>query len=187
MELRKPTDTTSKYILKLIGVGLLITAVSFLAPQLPYVLLRVWIKRKFGKNYSKQEISRSFRYLKRKKFIAFEKHQGKVKLIVTKLGRKHMQKFTLSEITIKTAVWDNHWRLLTFDIPESHRGARHTFRRKLKELGFFHFQRSVFILPYKCEEEIKTATDILKITPYVHVLLTARFDSDKALVKKFNL
>lgn len=187
LALRKPKDATSTYILKIVGVGLLFTAASILAPQLPYLMLRALIKKKFGRNYSREQISGSVRYLKRKKFIALENKQGGFKAIVTKLGHKRMQKLSLSEISIKKEKWDGQWRLLTFDIPESQLPARRIFARKLKELGFFHFQKSVFILPYDCEKEVNAITQILDITSHVHILTAQRFISDSSLIKKFKL
>lgn len=184
---KKPNDTTSSYILKLAGMGLLFTAASILAPQLPYFALRALIKKKFGKDYSDRQVGNSVGYLKRKQFIALERKKGKIETVLTKLGHKHLKRLSLNEISIKPTSWDGQWRLLTFDIPESHSSARHIFRRKLKELGFFHFQRSVFILPYDCEKEINTITKILGLHYYVHVLTARRFPSDRPLLKNFGL
>lgn len=175
------------YILKLIGVGLLLISASILAPQLPYFLLRQLIHQKFRQTYNQKQLSDSIRYLKRKKFIAFEYKENKIKILLTKLGRKKLFEQQLSEITIKSTNWDGRWRVLTFDIPEQHRAARHFFRKKLKGMGFYHFQRSVFILPYPCEKEIDLLAKHLEIRPYVHVLTAARFANDKILVKKFHL
>ena len=93
----------------------------------------------------------------------------------------------MDEITIKPVHWDGQWRFLTFDIPEKNKGARHVFRAKLKELGFFHFQRSVFLLPYPCEKEIDVITRSLEIEPCVHLITAKRFPGDKVLIKKFRL
>ena len=183
---RGPSEALSIYILKLAGIGLLFTAASILSPMFLYALLRAYLHYKFNQP-SRREIQLSLNHLKRKKFIAFENQGNKFKLALTKLGRNRLAQIILSEIKIKPTKWDGQWRLLTFDIPEQHKAARHTFRRKLKELGFFHFQRSVFLLPYPCDKEIKLIVEHLKISPYVHVLTTDRFPNDQALIKKFKL
>lgn len=183
---RKPNEALSIYILKLAGIGVLFTAASILSPYFLLGVLKAYLHYKFSEP-TRKDIHNSLNYLKRKKFIAFEKHGSKLKLVLTKLGRKRISQVNLTEIKIKPAKWDGQWRLLTFDIPEGEVKARHSFRRKLKELGFFHFQRSVFILPYPCEQEINQVTEILNISPYVHLITGQRFASDKALIKKFGL
>lgn len=174
-------------ILNIIAITGLITVTSLFAPQLPYLLLRALIKRRLHQNINNEQIGNTVRYLKRKKFIAFEKHNSKWKLIITKLGKKHLKKRKIDNIQIKKTKWDGKWRLVTFDIPEKHKTIRHIFRRKLVELGFFHFQRSVFIIPYPCEQEINKILNYYQVHPYVHILTSERFSNDKKLVKLFKL
>lgn len=184
---KEKTKHIAKKILKITALGVLITAASLLAPQLPYLLLKSYLKHKFNTTYSNRQLSDAHYYLKRKKFIAYEKRGNKWRFLITKMGKKHLKKEKIENIKIPKTKWDGQWRLLTFDIPESHRSARHTFRKKLKELGFYHFQRSVFILPYPCLKEVKTITEYWEINPYAHVLTTDRFEGDKHLIKLFNL
>lgn len=183
----KQSDTLSIKILKTAGVGLGLAAISILAPQLPYILLKAYLKEKLKEPYSKTQMHNSISYLKRKKFIAFEYKENKIKVILTKLGRQHINKIAFGEIKIQPIKWDGRWRLLTFDIPEHKKGARQTFRRKIKELGFFHFQRSVFIFPYPCEKEIDEMATLLEIRPFVHIITCDRFARDRGLLKKFKL
>lgn len=183
----RPKNELSYKILKILGIGALITVASILSPTLPYVLLRAYLKRKLGSKYTPYQINNSLAYLKRKKFIAFEFKQNKLKVLVSKLGRRHLAKQSINEIEIKPISWDNRWRLVTFDIPESYKSARQTFRRKLRQLGFFHFQRSVFILPYPCSLELGELAELLNIREYVHTLTCDRFPDDQPLLKKFKL
>ena len=69
----------------------------------------------------------------------------------------------------------------------TNRDYAETIRYQLKELGFFHFQRSVFLIPYPCADEIGKAAQFLDIEPYVHLLTVMRFPKDTELLKKFNL
>src|SRR3990167_1742090 len=50
--------------------------------------------------------------------------------------------------------WDGKWRIVLFDIPEPKKKIRDSLRRKLKALGFLEFQKSVFIYPFPCRDEI---------------------------------
>lgn len=179
-------QSTSVHILKLIGLGLLITTAALLSSNFLYEFIKRYLKYKLNQNPNRRQIQKSLSYLKRKKFIAFENKQGQLRILLTKLGRHRLTHLTLEEIKIKPTAWDGQWRILTFDIPESKHSERQTLRRKLKQLGFYHFQRSVFLFPYHCEKEIKQITSILNISPYVHLLTAKRFHSDRKLVKKFN-
>jgi DNA-binding transcriptional regulator PaaX len=170
-------------ILKIAGKGVLFTAVSILAPMFPYLVLRAYLKKTFNKSYSDEQLRNSVSYLKRKKFIAYKNK----KFWLTKLGRKYVESKSMDQIKIKKIPWDGKWRILSFDIPQTQLAERHIFRRKLKNLGFFHFQRSVFVTPYPCEEEIDQITQTLNISEHVHLFVSNRFRSDKDMKKKFNL
>ncbi len=142
---------------------------------------------KFNEQYTRKQLQRSLHYLKHKKFIAFPAWSPKGRVLLTKLGLRRLNQAKFQKIKIKRTSWDGKWRLLTFDVPERQSNLRQTFRRKLKELGFFHFQRSVFVLPFECQAEIGLITDYLRITPCVHLLTADRFLGDKQLVKRFIL
>lgn len=172
-------------ILKIIGFGVLVTAGSILAPTLPYALLRAFVKKKLGSKYTDKQINSSVKYLKRKKLIAFKSRQNKI--IISKPGKRHLAKLNIDKITIPQQSWDGRWRLLTFDIPEPKRKARRVFREKLKNLDFFHFQRSVFVFPYRCKDEINNIAETLNIQDHIHILVCDRFTGDRQLVKKFKL
>lgn len=50
--------------------------------------------------------------------------------------------------------WDGKWRMVIFDIEEKQKMAREMIRSKLKELGFGMLQKSVWISPFKIEEDL---------------------------------
>ncbi len=51
--------------------------------------------------------------------------------------------------------WDRRWRLVIFDVPESKRKLRDTFRVFLKSEGFGILKSSVWITPWDKKEEVK--------------------------------
>ena len=167
-------DSISEFIMKLVAVK--DATVEFIMDP-----------EKFNERYSRKQIQRGLQYLKQKRFIAFPARSRKGRVLLTKLGLKRLNQIEFQKIHLKNRSWDGKWRLLTFDIPEKQSSLRQTFRRKLKELGFFHFQRSVFVVPFECEREIELITDYLNIAPCVHLLVADRFRGDTQLIKKFNL
>jgi len=171
-------------VLKIAGMGVLFTVVSILAPKFPYLVLKEYLKKCFREDYKDRQLRNSIKYLKRKNFIAFKNKR----FILTKLGRKYLKRrYVFTELEIKKVPWDNKWRIVSFDIPKEQTPASSALRDKLKELGFFHFQRSVFIIPYPCEKEIEELTEELGISEHVHILVADRFKNDKVIVRKFKL
>jgi len=117
-----------------------------------------------------------------------EDKDGFVKIILTKEGQKKALKFKLDEMEIKKpAKWDGEWRIVIFDIPEKLKKAREALRIKLKELGFLELQKSVFVLPYECENEINFIMEIFLIRPFVRFVRTKSFTNEEQLKIKFGL
>ena len=181
----RPPEPLAVTILKLTAVG----TAMILSPPLLINAMKAYLKYKFDEAayyeyLDKKRIQESLRYLKRKHFIAFP---GKGRITITKQGKGKLSQVELKQIKITPTTWDGKWRIVMFDIPEEKYSKRFVFRRKLKELGFYHFQRSVFLLPYPCEQEINQINSILGIENNVHLLVAGSFEGDEEIVKKFNL
>jgi phenylacetic acid degradation operon negative regulatory protein len=80
--------------------------------------------------------------------------------------------------------WDGKWRIVLFDIPREREKQRHVFRAKLKSMGFQMLQKSVFAIPYPCEEELARICKHLKLTPYVEVITAETIGSKEDEWKK---
>jgi DNA-binding transcriptional regulator PaaX len=88
----------------------------------------------------------------------------------------------------KPKKWDNKWRLVIFDIAQLHSIKRNAFRGKLKELGFRPLQKSVWINPYKCSDEIELLRDFFGLDKKDVRLITAEnIEDDNYFKKIFNL
>jgi len=188
-KIQKPhkPQSLSVTILKLVGIGVAITAASIISPPFLYILVKGYLKYQLRDKYTTKQIQKSFAYLHRKKFIAYTGKGKKGKIILTALGQRHFKKLQLKDVTIKKNTWDGKWRFLLFDIAETYRTERHIFRKKLQEMGFYHFQRSVFVTPHKCEQEIKSIKMLLGLESSVYLITASRFPGDDKLVKEFGL
>lgn len=82
--------------------------------------------------------------------------------------------------------WDRKWRLVLFDIPESIKKTRDALRRKLKHLGFLEFQKSVFVYPYPCRDEINFVINFFDIAESVYYI-EAPIIPDTNLKKHFKI
>ena len=117
-----------------------------------------------------------------------EDKDGIIKIVLTKEGQKKALRFKLDEMKIKKpAKWDGQWRIVIFDIPEKFKKAREALRIKLKELGFLELQKSVFIFPYECEDEINFIMEVFQIRSFVRLICAKSFTNEEQLKIKFNL
>ena len=155
------------------------------------------------KNYFKilESIPKEWREIERKRLLSIvrefyndrlvdykENRDGEVEIILTKEGKKKAIKYQLDEMQIKKQEkWDGKWRMVVFDIPEKKKKAREALRNKLKDIGFKELQKSVFIHPYECEDEIDFILEVFEIRPYVRFVRVDMFTNDEQFKLKFGL
>ena len=132
-----------------------------------------------------------YRFLNRlylKNYIEFVKRRGGIENVrLTNDGRARFLEHQFQKLALKPSKkWDKKWRLVLFDIPETKKKIRDALRRKLKELGFLEFQKSVFVYPYSCRDEINFVTNFWNIPEHVHYL-EAPISPDGFLRKHFRV
>ena len=88
----------------------------------------------------------------------------------TKEGEVWAQKIYVKYFKNRYRKWDKKWRVVIFDIPREFNRKRDTLRRRLRYMGFFMLQRSVFVLPYPCEEELSDLCETLNVGDYVDII-----------------
>ena len=66
-----------------------------------------------------------------------------------------------------------------FDIPENNRSARRALRIKLDQLGFAKYQKSVFIYPYSCRDEINFILNYFNVKNFVNYIVARKIDNEK--------
>lgn len=152
--------------------------------------LNKYLEEKFkkeDKSFNPQELSQALYYLKKRKLINTKEKGGKTIILLTEKGKKRKLQYDLNNMEIiKPRIWDKKWRLLMFDIPENKKMTREALRGKLKNLGFYQFQKSVWIYPYSCENEIDFIAEYFSIGQYI-TLLTVQIADDKPLRSIFEL
>lgn len=117
-----------------------------------------------------------------------ENDDGTVKLVLTEAGRKRALVYNLDKIEIKKPLrWDGLWRVVAFDVPEDKKRGRMALALKLKEIGFYPMQKSVFIHPYECKDEVDFIVEIFDLEPYVRFLRVKDIDIEFDLKNKFRL
>ncbi len=143
---------------------------------------REW--RRINKNKLQEEIRKLYRskLIERK-----ENSDGSFTFVLSTKGKIKTLNFRFEEIRLSRKDWDGKWRLVVFDIPEKLRRARDALREKLKELGFYELQKSVFVFPYQCEDEIDFVIEFFEMRRYVRTILAERIDNELHLKEVFGL
>ena len=131
-----------------------------------------WIEEKWNNAKRQGRLGATIRRLENQELISWEGSEDNLKLILTEKGKKKVLQYKLAEMKIKkTPKWDGLFRVIIFDIPENKKGTREIFRKKLKELEFQQLQKSVFVSPYECRNEIDFLKNVYEVVPYVSYIL----------------
>lgn len=117
-----------------------------------------------------------------------EARDGTITAVITEKGKRKTLYFNVDTLQIiKPRRWDKIWRIVLFDVPERKRLARDVLRDKLQELGFYQLQRSVFIVPYSCREEIEFLVELYNVRMYVYYMEVTTISNEEKLKLIFNL
>lgn len=109
--------------------------------------------------------------LKSRRMVKLEERNGETYLVVTRQGKEALKQFEIESVSIqKPDEWDGKWRIVLFDIPEKYKKSRNALRIKLRELGFYSLQKSAFIYPYDCHDEIDFIANFFRVARHIQYL-----------------
>lgn len=173
----------SKYLLATIGLAGLLFA-GMIAPNL-FLAMKPFLPRK---NYTKKQISNVIYRAKRNRLISVAYKGDKTVIKLTKEGKEKLLIYKFEDLRlIKPKKWDRKWRLVIFDIPEEYKQARNAFSQKLKEMEFYQLQKSVWITPCPCEDEVDFIKETFEIRRHVRVVTAETIDIQDDLISFFKL
>lgn len=140
-------------------------------------------------NVSDYDLKKQVNNLYRSKLVRRQVNKdGTITLVLTNKGKMKALTYEFENIKLeKKKDWDGKWRIVMFDIPEKQRVARDVFRSKIKNIGFYELQHSVFAFPYECENEIEFIIENYKISKWVRFGTLEKIDNDIYLRKFFGL
>lgn len=149
----------------------------------PAVLIKVMQDKKKRAKYVK-----SAHYLKSKGLARFLPEQRKITLT-----RKGTEKALLHSLKKRAALsqkrkWDKEWRVLIYDIEASERAKRNAIRHMIQRMGMVPLQKSVWVYPFDCEEEIKLLRECFHLDDHrLRLLYVRKLGNDNALKRHFKL
>lgn len=127
-------------------------------------------------------------YLRKNEYVETKEVNDTSTIFILKKGEQKVLKYELDNLKLKKPkTWDKKWRLVFFDIPEKQKQARNVLSAKLKELGFKTIQKSVYIHPYPCMEEIEFVRTIYGVRNYVFLATVEEIESGNRLRKLFKI
>jgi DNA-binding transcriptional regulator PaaX len=140
--------------------------------------------KKIDEKALKEDIKKLYRskLIKRK-----ENPNGSFTFVLTDKGKLRALTYHFQTIKIERENWDKKWRIVIFDIPEKIKRARDALRDKLKEIGFYELQKSVFVFPYECKNEIDFIIEFFNLRRYVRFGVLNTIDNELHLKRIFNL
>lgn len=150
------------------------------------------ILKSVGKEWrelNRQALARSIRKLYKSKLVtAHEAQDGSITLVLSEDGKQRALTYRLDEMKIKKPkIWDGKWRLVLFDVPESQKKIREALRFRFRQIGLKNLQKSVFICPYPCEDEIDFLIEFHQARPYVRKVVAESVDNAFHFKQKFGL
>ncbi len=182
-------ETGAMLGLTILGLAMVcgVLAVAAIAPNIFSAFGRMGRNRRyFDKGNFKNEVI----YLKRRGYINTTRG-GKdniTEIRITDSGEDLVAKRALGNFKIiKHDKWDGIWRIVIFDIPERNKWAREGLRERLKRMGFYPLQKSTFVFPYPCQEEIEFLGRLYDISDHVRFIETGSISFDDDIKDFFSL
>ncbi len=141
------------------------------------------------KRINNRALRRAIKNLYKSKLIdSWDGPDGTTTMVLTEKGKKKVLRYRIDEMTIAVmGHWDKKWRIVVFDIPEKIKKARDALAGVLKRLGFYQLQKSVFIFPHPCKEELNFVIEFFRLRPYVRYIEAIHLDNEPHLKEIFKL
>ena len=184
--LKKIKTTWEKYpeaedVLKIIaGIG--VVGMCLVMPG-----LGKYVAKEIG-NHERRRYNRMWKRWEKSKIVEIDYSQTDPIIRITEKGLKKALQFKLKDLKLKRPLnWDKKWRVIIFDVPEWKRKSRDYFRQNLVNLGFHQLNKSVFIYPFSCFDEVEYLRQISGIGKEVTYMTVVSIESGTNLKQIFDL
>jgi|SRR3989344_5657259 len=181
-------ESLTKEILFIAAAGPIILSSLFL-PNAPQMLKPFLKWRKDWDKIDHRLIYNAIKRLNRKRLIELIQKGDKTYIKITSGGKELIKNFDYDNLALPVHKnWDQKWRMVIFDVPKKKDKERRALSQKLKEIGFYPLQESVFIYPYDCRDETDFICEFLDVGNYVNYCLVETLDKREGDLRKiFNL
>lgn len=178
---KKPYGEIVKDILLWLAVGGMVA----IAATSPYFSVNLVKSLHKGKQYKRKSLYDTFSRLRREGYLEIKHSNNQMYVYLTKEGEKKAGRLQVNSLEIKKPKkWDGIWRVVIFDISQLRRITREAFRGRIRELGFYPLQKSVWVHPYECEYEIRVLQEFFGLSTKELQLIKANEIWDDHILKK---
>lgn len=123
------------------------------------------------------------------RLVSEQEHgDGTISIVLTEKGKERALTFNINLLKIlEDKEWNGKWHGVFFDIPEKQKSKRHALREKLRDLGFYQWQKSVFVHPYPCRDQIDFVVEFFELRPHVRYGVLTDITNEAELILHFGL
>ncbi len=171
-----------KDVLRLVGLGV-IGVPTYSAPNTAQILQFLDPKN----DRQKKKIWNIVRYLEKRGDVYIKEESGHAYVYLSAKGKLRLNSDTIWQLQLtEPRRWDKKWRIVMFDFPTRTR-SRHEFRSKLEDFGFQMYQRSVFIYPHECRDEVFMVAKWLKVHQHIRYIVAEEIHDMPKYIRLFDL
>lgn len=194
------SDMKEKYpntreIIYLLGMGTLLLG-TILMPGLGYaarVIARAkrandWkADQREWKKFNLHLLKRNLKRLRDQKIVEIVEKDGQELIKLTRKGHTKYLKFKLEQLSLQGKSWDGKWRIVIYDIAKFKKNQVSAFRNILKYINFFQLQKSVYLTPYPCDEQMFYLREYFGIGEEVLLLRADKIENEDFYKQYFGL
>lgn len=140
------------------------------------------------RQYNVSYLKRTLKRLEQQKQIEIVVQNGKQYIQLSKNGKRKILRYSLELLTIeKPKRWDGKWRLILYDIPSTDRRLSEFIRETLKNLGCYQIQKSIYLFPYPCFDQIEFLREFHCLGNKIQYMIVEQIENDSAYKTYFGL
>ncbi|MBI2009449.1 CRISPR-associated endonuclease Cas2 [Candidatus Saccharibacteria bacterium] len=171
-------------VLQLLGVSGL-SGITIAAPNALQAFDIFLRKNSKIKIFDNQKI---FYELKRQGLVHVSQFSNETTFTLTPAGVYRLQRHIIEALKIpRPKKWNMRWRLITYDVPNKQSRQRACFTARLSSLGFYMLQRSVWVHPFPCFDQVQQIASHFNVLRYCVFLEVSKIDrhSEQRLLRRF--
>lgn len=191
----KENYPTTKEIIYMLGMGTLLLG-SILMPGLGYAAGAIarakrvndWKQsQKEWKRFNLHILKRNLKRLRDQKVVEIVNKGGQEIVKLTQKGHTRYLKFKLEELSLGGKNWDGRWRLVMYDIAKFKKSQQEAFRNVLKYINLYQLQKSVYLTPYPCDQQIMYLREYFNIGSEVLIVRVDKIENEEIYKQYFGL
>ena len=137
-----------------------------------------------------QKLLRILKSLEKKEILDLQEKEGKVTVYLKNENHPKIVEYSIKSLLdfkVKEKKWNGKWFLVFFDVPETQRNKRNYLRKFLVKLGFYQYQKSVYLFPYECEKEVELIKKIVEGAKYMKYIIAEKIEDELKAKEYFKL